>query len=319
MKVSIIIPVYKVEKEIERCLMSVMQQSYPNIEIVIINDCTPDCSFQIAKKLIYEKNFQGSTLFIEHGENQGLSCARNTGIKVCSGDYLFFLDSDDALSYKDAISDLIFHAQKNNRKYDVVMGNHQKMDDLGVFEVAHGVRRSFDTNTSIYRAYAKRRLWITAWGKLIDRKFLLDHNLFFLPGIYHEDELWSYMVFRCAARLYIMPKIVYDYHDRDGSIMSELKEKNIYDWIVVLEKMVEIFKVTPTYHKKETVVLIENYRRDLLEKITCFSDQDFKLAVLQKIKKIYLPMVLKGRVIKQQLILILPSKLLLNYLNYKFK
>ena len=104
MKVSIIIPVYHVEKYIERCVLSVLKQTYRPLEVVFVDDCSNDRSIDIAKKTI-EKNGAASIefVFLEHDKNQGQSAARNSGIKASTGDYLYFLDSDDKLS-DDAIS-----------------------------------------------------------------------------------------------------------------------------------------------------------------------------------------------------------------------
>ena len=98
MTISIIIPVYKVEKYIRRCLESVIDQESNNfkIECLIIDDCSPDESMSIVSDII--DNYNGSAItfkIFRHEENMGLSAARNTGIKASTGDYLFFIDSDD--------------------------------------------------------------------------------------------------------------------------------------------------------------------------------------------------------------------------------
>ena len=318
MKVSIIVPIYKVEKEIERCLRSVYEQDYQNIEIVLVNDYTPDRSYDIARNYILSKNLTKKTVFIEHIENKGLSCARNSGVQGANGDYIFFLDSDDALTAPNVITHLVSYIERDP-SLDMVMGNYQKIDDRGVFEVAHESRRFFENNDEIYQAYSKRRLWITAWGKLVRKKTLVDNDLFFQSGIYHEDELWSFRLFRAISKLYVTPTIVYDYHDRQGSIMSQIVEKNIDDWIIILKEMVSIFNQAPTYHKKDTVILIERYRRELLEKVVSFSDKSFQLKSLEEIKRIRVPVVWKKTSIKQQgFLLKLPVACINFYLRFKW-
>ena len=98
MKVSIIIPVYNVSPYIERCIKSVMNQTYQDIECILVNDASPDDSIDIAKLLI--ENYDGPIQFqiLSHGHNRGLSAARNTGIDASTGDYLYFLDSDDEIT-----------------------------------------------------------------------------------------------------------------------------------------------------------------------------------------------------------------------------
>lgn len=100
MRVSIIVPVYKVERYVERCLQSVTAQTYEDIECICVNDGTPDNSFEVVKRFVAEhgsENKKISFILVEHDQNKGLSEARNIGIRQASGDYVFFLDSDDAL------------------------------------------------------------------------------------------------------------------------------------------------------------------------------------------------------------------------------
>lgn len=316
MKVSIVIPIYKVEKEIERCITSVLAQDYSNIEIVLVNDCTPDLSFQIAKDYIQLQQAEYKTLFIEHDVNQGLSGARNSGIVQCTGDYVFFLDSDDALTNSKVISYLVSYIE-DDPSLEVVMGNYQKVDDDGVFEIANETRRYFDNNSKIYTAYACSKLWIVACGKLIKKDFLLTNHLFFYPGIYHEDELWSFGLFRVLSRLYVTPIIIYDYYEREGSITSQLKEKNIEDWIIIICEMVVIFNQQPNYHKKETLMIIENCRREILRKIFLFKDKNWQKEQLARLQNVHVPFFWKKHFLKQNLFMKMPRTLA--YLYYSFR
>ena len=98
MKVSVIIPVYNVAPYVERCLTSVFQQTYGDIEIIIVDDCATDNSMEIVHKVVTVYSGLFTIQIIRHACNQGLSEARNTGIKSAKGDYLYFLDSDDAIT-----------------------------------------------------------------------------------------------------------------------------------------------------------------------------------------------------------------------------
>ena len=89
MKVSVIVPIFKVEKEIESCLISIIEQDYPNIEIILVDDCSPDNSFQIAKNIIKKYDFVDKTQFIYHDQNHRISVARNSGLIAATGDYVF--------------------------------------------------------------------------------------------------------------------------------------------------------------------------------------------------------------------------------------
>lgn len=97
MKVSIIIPVYNVSKYIERCLKSVLGQTWKDLEIILVDDCTPDDSMDIVRGILETSSRSDIVTILKHEKNRGLSAARNTGIRQATGNYLYFLDSDDYL------------------------------------------------------------------------------------------------------------------------------------------------------------------------------------------------------------------------------
>ena len=95
MLVSIIIPIFNAEEYIEECIESVYQQTYPNIEVILINDCTPDNSMEIVEKIINKYKDKFPTTTIDHDYNKGISEARNSGLDIAKGEYIYFIDSDD--------------------------------------------------------------------------------------------------------------------------------------------------------------------------------------------------------------------------------
>ena len=106
MKVSIIIPVYNVASYIEECIQSVLDQTYPDLEVVLVDDCGTDHSMELAENLIRKSNRSSIFRIEKHDRNRGLSAARNTGIKTATGEYLYFVDSDDKIS-QDCIEKLV--------------------------------------------------------------------------------------------------------------------------------------------------------------------------------------------------------------------
>ena len=122
MKITIIIPVYNVEPYIEDCLKSVASQTYKgDIECIIVNDCTPDNSCAVIDRFI--NKYDGAIEFklLHHTVNRGLSAARNTGIDAATGDYIYFLDSDDEIT-PDCIE--LLAAPLEKEKYDFVIGDY---------------------------------------------------------------------------------------------------------------------------------------------------------------------------------------------------
>src|SRR5574344_647377 len=126
--VSIIIPIYNVEKYVAKCINSVISQTYDHskIECIIVNDCTPDCSMDIVNEIISRYNGDMTFIIHNHNHNQGLSAARNTGIDFATGQYIYFLDSDDYI-YPNTIETLLSATENNT--IDLVIGNYYKEFD----------------------------------------------------------------------------------------------------------------------------------------------------------------------------------------------
>lgn len=130
-KISVIIPVYNVEKYIKRCLDSVIRQEVGcyELECILVNDCSPDKSMQIARQIV--DNYKGNIhfLLLEHEVNKGQSASRNTGLRNVSGDFVFFIDSDDWIG--DNCLSLLYGEVSKNPGVQVVMGNmyHGKDDN----------------------------------------------------------------------------------------------------------------------------------------------------------------------------------------------
>lgn len=236
-KVSIVIPVYKVEKYIKRCLRSVFNQTYANIECVIVNDCTPDNSFIIAKNIV--ESYQGSIdfKFVEHEKNKGLSEARNTGIKMATGHYYFFLDSDDAIP-PTSIEKLVETALLNDCP-EIVMGVTKGVDANGNnVEVSSAQTKSFHDNSEVFQGYLNNLWYVIACNKLVKKDIFADHKTFFLPGITHEDVMWSFEISTYVNKIILCPFVTYHYYigDTDSISRSVWNAKRVNDSITILER-----------------------------------------------------------------------------------
>lgn len=219
--ISIIIPVYNVEKYIERCLLSVMgQKNYEGFaECILVDDCTPDGSMSIAQRLI--EDYQGSILFriIHNPENQGLSCSRNNGLKIAQGDYVFFLDSDDYIS-TDCLDSLSKRLAYNDGRIDMVIGNSYYARNNKYWQDRDGCTVLLTEHADIMRRFLRFEIPMMAWNKLVRRQFLLDHHLLFSPRLLHEDELWSYKLYDVVNSVVLIPEVTYSYEQNEGSIMT---------------------------------------------------------------------------------------------------
>ena len=174
-KVSIVIPVYNVEPYIEECLQSVMRQTYGGkIECILVDDCGIDNSIEIAEQLIKAYNGPIDFKVLHHENNRGLSAARNTGIDASSGDYVYFLDSDDWIS-DDCIEKLMQpHVFK---QYDFVVGHYS--EDGKDF---YGLYPKGEYHKNGLRPISRNGIPVSACNKLFRKSFLINNQLSFEVG-----------------------------------------------------------------------------------------------------------------------------------------
>ena len=225
MKVSIIIPVYNVGPYIERCLESVINQSYSNIECILVDDCGKDDSMETVKNFI--DNYNGPVEFIiaYHQTNKGLSAARNTGINISRGEYVFFLDSDDAIT-PSCIEMLVSLANKYPT-VDFVQGNTvQEVDCVPNYCFASHVPEFVDDKQRLYQVIFTIAN-ISSWNRLIKRSFLISNSLFFEEGIVHEDNCWVYFLSKNTKSAAFTNKGTYLYYLNSNSIMTSCSKSSL--------------------------------------------------------------------------------------------
>lgn len=316
--VSIIVPVYKVENEISRCLLSIIQQDYNQIELILVNDCTPDNSFLLAKEIISKYPNNLHIIYLEHEKNRGVSAARNTGITHSKGDYIFFIDSDDELHSANSISILVDVVKKEYYP-EIVVGSFQKINLIG--EKVEYISRagSFFTKEEVISQYLEANFWMTAWGRLISRKLLLDNHIFFEEGLLHEDNLWSYFLYRHVKTLSVISEKVYNYYDRDGSIMDSLGKKNAEDLLFIVNAMWEDYLSLKDFYTTETLSVINTNRDVAIKALIIVGEEDLINRGISKLKKIKLPTFIGGiKIIKRNLLFLLPKKVIRIYFEKKF-
>ena len=229
LRLSIIIPIYGVEKYIGKCLDSIISQVREGVDIecIIINDCTPDNSMKVvAEKL---QDYHGRINFIvkHHDVNRGHCAARNTGLKYASGDYVLFVDSDDFLAPK-AVQCFYEELNKVNTKdIDVIMGNAvennrrlMKFDDEAPFLIDN-------TKEKALRKLLSREIFQNSWNKLIKRTLFTKQNLYFEEGIVNEDLLWSYLLFLHVKNILIIPNVTYIYRRNNPTNITNTSEERI--------------------------------------------------------------------------------------------
>lgn len=225
--VSIIIPIYKVEPYIVRCIDSVLRQTYRNLEVILVDDCTPDRSMELAKDCIEQSPLSKdlSFVYLKHEHNRGLSAARNTGMKVATGDYVYLLDSDDELMAY-TIEKLVTLAAKYPG-VDIVQGNMRATEERykGLAFKKEKVPEFTDDKEWIkqnYRAYGFSgygNIPVTAWNKLMNRRFIIDNGLWYKEGLIFEDEYWRLMNYDKINSIAFCSDETYIYHTNSTSIV----------------------------------------------------------------------------------------------------
>lgn len=219
MNLSIIIPVYNVEKYIRRCIESVMAQNTADakIECILVDDCTPDDSMRIAKEMT--DAYQGPITFrmLHHDVNRGLSAARNTGLNHASGDYIFFMDSDDWIE-----PDTIRYFQDQMAAHpdaEMVIGNVLEEPNGKRFLGALEEPRFIDDHTVFTRLMLQEKIYRQAWNKLIRKDILTTHHLTFMEGIVYEDLPWTFELFLHIKSVLLLPYITYHYECNETSVV----------------------------------------------------------------------------------------------------
>lgn len=216
MRISVIVPIYQVEEYIVRCFESIVSQTYTDLEIVFVDDASTDSSIDILEDLISRYNGKLNLKIITHQNNRGLSAARNSGVEVATGEYVYFLDSDDELSDANAIAKFADCVERTSA--DVVVGNHRniKGEDSYISKYKKSIILHGQTLTS---AFVKGDIPVTAWNKLINKRLFYE-GLRFKEGILNEDELFSYHLLFRNPLIALLGEVTYNYHIRQGSIMT---------------------------------------------------------------------------------------------------
>lgn len=242
MRLSVIIPIYKVEGYLERCVKSVINQDYRDLEVILVDDGSPDRCPQICDELAKIDD----RIVVLHKQNGGLSSARNAGIVVARGDYLAFLDSDDRWAegklqtimeqLGDSKIDMVFFKSLNCYP-DGVLTERPDND----FYLHEG---KICDRTEIYPLLiCEGNLREQAGTHLVKRSFLVDNNLYFKEGILGEDTEWMFRVMRVVGNMVIVNDYLQIYTScRPGSITNSINPKSLKDLLLVIRSSVDFYR-----------------------------------------------------------------------------
>ncbi len=263
--ISVIIPVYNVEKYLSQCIESVLNQSKSNIEIICINDGSTDRSFEILEE--YQKN--DKRISIINTPNRGLSLARNEGINAAQGKYVYFVDSDDWIIPK--ALELMFDAAEENSLEILYVGIFPFADDEDYVEMAKNRELSYQINGTYEAVLSGKGLLcemeknddfrVVAYSSFFLLSFINEKHLSFYPGILHEDNLFTYQAFIYASRAGVLKENVYRRRFRKDSIVT--RERNFdsfYGNFISFVKMKQFAFSNKLYEEKDNLVLLHIFR-----------------------------------------------------------
>ncbi|SOD12667.1 Glycosyltransferase involved in cell wall bisynthesis [Fibrobacter sp. UWB16] len=210
--VSIIVPIYKVEPYLRRCLDSIVNQTYANLEIILVDDGSPDGCPQICD----EYAAKDKRIVVIHKQNGGLSDARNVGLDICKGEFISFVDSDDWVDEK-YIEELFKITIKENT--DIAIAENIRTTQNTPKQDSKSVIKTYSNKEAIFHLFSQNHLaFIVSWGKIYKQN--LFSTLRFPIGKFHEDEFTTYLLFNKSKKISYTSKILYFYFQRTDSIMG---------------------------------------------------------------------------------------------------
>ena len=231
MFLSVILPIYNVEKYLSKCLGSVLEQDFKDFEIILVDDGSKDS----CPKLCDDFAKGNENVRVIHKPNGGSSSARNAGLKVAKGDYVYFLDSDDFLLNPDFFS-RVFAASKINP--DLIVFKHIRyFENKGLYgECNYDYKVDKESFPVVVKEMVKKDAFFgMAWIKIIKRSLLIENGIKFIEGLLGEDMPWNLDLYLNAKTIYLMDSVEYVYRLRDNSITTSTKLKILTDFIDILE------------------------------------------------------------------------------------
>lgn len=236
--ISVIVPVYRVEEYLERCVKSILSQTYKNLEVILVDDGSPDQCPAICDACA-EKDVRVKVI---HQENKGLSGARNAGIDAASGEYLAFVDSDDYVS-PHFIEELYQLLQDTGCAIGQCRFSYVKGDGLvEEGDSAFCIYRGESLMEQLYGPEEKATCFVVAWNKLYRAELFKETGIRYPEGRIHEDEATTYRLFHEAKKLAFLDRALYGYYTENGGSITSVFSAKRLQWLTAHEERIVFFK-----------------------------------------------------------------------------
>ena len=265
--ISVIVPIYKVEAYLERCIRSIVNQTYKNLEIILVDDGSPDSCPDICD-VWKEKD---DRIKVIHKKNGGLSDARNAGMQIMTGTYISYIDSDDWVA-NDMYEKMMYAIKKNDA--GIVKSNkEQKTDKVTILKKEEALK-----------AVVEEKINPVVWNKIYKREIV--DQLYFEKGKYNEDEFWTYQVVEKAEKIVQIEDVGYYYFFREDSIINETYSIRRLDALEARYQRMKYLEKYPEIYGIAKRQLVFNCMYHYQKGLRFLSDSDLKTLKL-KVKAIY--------------------------------
>lgn len=273
-KISIIVPVYNVEKYLPECLDSIINQDFEDWEAICVNDGSTDKSLEILEKYAEKE----TRIRVISQQNRGLAGARNIGIELAMGKYICFLDSDDILK-EFALSTLYSVSCESN--YNFIVYNtdifyetkelENKFYKTDYYLKKHKYFGEYKGTDLLCKMINNREYCDSAWLFFINLKWLKENNIYFYEGILYEDVLFSTICYLRATHIKYIDETIYSYRVRTNSIMtSKMRYKNLYSYLVCYKEL--FLEIINGEYDDNTTINISKYLNQIIANIICIYD-----------------------------------------------
>lgn len=281
MFISVIVPVYKVEGYLEKCVKSLVEQTYQDIEILLIDDGSPDNCPKLCEE--YAMKYDKVKCF--HKENGGLSSARNYGVERANGNFIAFVDSDDYVE-KTYIEDMVRLKEKFNADFVITRTSRENEDGSGKAKIKDFEPFVVNKKDALFYVYSQTKVGWAAYGKLYSKEVLLKYPF---PDGYFEDCACMYNIISEYERIVIANyNNNYHYIQRDGSILrSKLNKKHMH----IFEICKEFSEYIKNYYPEMNLLIVAFYRSALVQLLNL---QDMSWKTYKKLFFKYRPMFRKN-------------------------
>lgn len=278
--ISVIVPVYNVERYIKECLDSILNQTFTNIQIILVNDGSTDLSIQCIQDLVNNNN----NILLINKINGGLSSARNEGLKYATGKYISFIDSDDYIE-RNFLESLFYEAENNNLdivfgNYKIFKGNEFKLKQRNPILFTNQIQSGIDY---LHNQLENKSYQMEVWCNLYKKDFILSNNLKFKENLFFEDEEFNVKSLLLARKVKLIDCYGYIYRQRSESIMtSKPEKKHIESTKYILQYFIDIYSHSSNHKVKTCMSKLILYMSNAYISKIVLSDENFKYKYIDK-------------------------------------